>query len=347
MAYRLIYSEFWTDPKVMEELTPEDRYFYLFLLTNPATTSCGIYMITKKQIAFQLGYSTESVNSLMDRFEKQHKLIIYNTETRELAIRNWGKYNLSRGGKPVLDCISSELSKVKDKNLINYVRNNISNQAMSDLYLYYYDKDAYRERAVIGSGDNTDTDTYTDTDTNTSKNTNTSTSTSKDTNTSTSKDRNTRTDANARTYTNAGTDTNIVTDIPKNEAIDEISITEENTGKEEVHNHSLSLIMEYEKLTGQIGILNVAAVKLAVLQHGKDNVKKAINKALEKGKLNMSYVNGILRTWAKEGYPKEGEENAKRDPCKSDGTGKFTGIKPPEPRTLTEDEGKSIEEELL
>lgn len=49
-------------------------------------------------MAFDLGYSMESVNSLLDRFENHHKLVKYNPETRELAIINWGKYNLNRGG---------------------------------------------------------------------------------------------------------------------------------------------------------------------------------------------------------------------------------------------------------
>jgi DnaD/phage-associated family protein len=30
-----------------------------------------------------------------------------------------------------------------------------------------------------------------------------------------------------------------------------------------------------------------------------------VNKALEKDKFSMSYINGILKAWKKEGYPKE------------------------------------------
>ena len=125
MAYRLIYTDFWSDPRVMEEMSPEDKFFYLYILTNPNTTNCGIYMITRKQMALDLGYALETVNIFMDRFEKNYKLIAYNLQTRELAIKNWGKYNLSRGGKPVIDCLTSELSKVKDKALIKYIYKNI------------------------------------------------------------------------------------------------------------------------------------------------------------------------------------------------------------------------------
>ena len=51
--YRHVHVEFWKDPKVLEELTPEDKLFFIYLLTNPNTTPIGVYKITKKQIAFE------------------------------------------------------------------------------------------------------------------------------------------------------------------------------------------------------------------------------------------------------------------------------------------------------
>lgn len=133
--YRQIFIEFWKDPKVTEEMSAEDRYTLLYLLTNPHTTQIGIYQITKRQIAFDLGYSTESVGAIIERFEKLLGLIRYNPETRELAIKNWGKYNLKRGGKPVLDCIRKELEKVKDRTLIEYVAGSIPNETIKELFL--------------------------------------------------------------------------------------------------------------------------------------------------------------------------------------------------------------------
>lgn len=89
--YRIVRTDFWLNPIVSEEMTPEERYFYLYLLTNHHTTQCGIYQITKKQIAFDMGYSIEDVHSLMTRFIEHHDLIQYNPVTRELAIKNWWK----------------------------------------------------------------------------------------------------------------------------------------------------------------------------------------------------------------------------------------------------------------
>ncbi|MDZ5473554.1 DnaD domain protein [Bacillus sp. 31A1R] len=132
--YRMVRTGFWKNPIVMEEMTPEDRYFYLYLLTNPHTTQIGIYKITKKQMAFDLGYSLEKVHSLMERFSLHHKLIQYNPETRELAIKNWGKYNLGKGGKPVMDCIFSELKEVEDASLVEYVMESILKHDIRSLY---------------------------------------------------------------------------------------------------------------------------------------------------------------------------------------------------------------------
>lgn len=145
--FRKVYTEFWNDSRVVEEFTPEDKYFFLYLLTNPNSTQTGIYEITKKQMAFDIGYSRESINALLDRFQNHHKLIKYNPETRELAIKNWGKYNLQRGGKPMLDCITAELKEVKDKELIKYVAENVEKAEIKALYDMY--NDTYNDTCTI------------------------------------------------------------------------------------------------------------------------------------------------------------------------------------------------------
>jgi DnaD/phage-associated family protein len=135
--YRQVHTTFWQDPKILEEMTPEDKYFYLYLLTNPNTTQIGVYQITKKQMAFDLGYSTESINSLLDRFINNHGVIKYNESTRELAIINWGKYNLHKAGKPVIDCVKKELKEVKDLSLLPFISEKIKNQDVKNLYDSY------------------------------------------------------------------------------------------------------------------------------------------------------------------------------------------------------------------
>ncbi|MFL6557739.1 MAG: hypothetical protein ACJ8MO_16685 [Bacillus sp. (in: firmicutes)] len=50
-------------------------------------------------------------------------------------IKNWGKYNLDKGGKPFMDCISSELKDVEDLSLIQYVSKAIQKQEIRSLFL--------------------------------------------------------------------------------------------------------------------------------------------------------------------------------------------------------------------
>ncbi|MCH1624467.1 DnaD domain protein [Fredinandcohnia quinoae] len=143
--FRMVPTDFWMNPEISEEMSPEDKYFYLYLLTNPHTTQCGIYKITKKKMAFDLGYSIESVQALMNRFIEHFGLIRYNPETRELAIKNWGKYNLKRAGKPMINCILTELEEVEDLSHIQYVAGNIRNDDILEIYKSFCKKDVHNE----------------------------------------------------------------------------------------------------------------------------------------------------------------------------------------------------------
>ena len=137
--FRHIQTAFWKDPKIIEDMTPEDRLFFLYILTNPSTTQIGVYNITKKQMAFELGYSIEVINSLVNRFENQHNVIRYNEETREICIINWGKYNLNKGGKPIVDCVKKEVSQVKDKSLLKIIADKIEKHEIKDIFIQAYD----------------------------------------------------------------------------------------------------------------------------------------------------------------------------------------------------------------
>lgn len=135
--YRYIYTNFWEDPKVMDNFTPEDKYFYLYLLTNSHTTQIGVYKLSKKHMVFELGYTEESINSLIFRFVNYHKLIRYNEDTREIAIKNWAKFNLNNSGKPILDLIRKELELVEDISLLQFIAENIPNDAIRTIFIEY------------------------------------------------------------------------------------------------------------------------------------------------------------------------------------------------------------------
>lgn len=72
--------------------------------------------------------------------------------------------------------------------------------------------------------------------------------------------------------------------------------------KEEIK--SAADIMAYiKKISEKIVKISLSAIKAAVLIHGVENVKLAVDEAVEANKLRMNYINGILRNWQAEGYP--------------------------------------------
>lgn len=114
---RVVEPHFWIDGKI-EDFSPEERYFYLYLLTNPFTTQLGIYEISFKQAAFQLGYSVDKVSELIEKFENEYGVIIFSERTSEIALLNYLRHSIIKGGKPVYDCLVKEIKNVKNKELI-------------------------------------------------------------------------------------------------------------------------------------------------------------------------------------------------------------------------------------
>lgn len=110
--FRNVNMSFWTDPKVVDDYTPEDRYFMLYALTNNYTNIIGCYEISVKQISNDLGYTKDVVENLLKRFKEIHKTIDYDFDTKELLVVNWSKYNWS--SSPKLDSpLYTAIEKVK------------------------------------------------------------------------------------------------------------------------------------------------------------------------------------------------------------------------------------------
>lgn len=103
---------FWTDPKISDDFTPEDKYFYLYLLTNPHTNISGCYEISIRQMSIETGYSKDSIEKLLDRMEHVHQVICYANDSKELLILHWSKYNWSLSPK-VKKSIEDKMHSIK------------------------------------------------------------------------------------------------------------------------------------------------------------------------------------------------------------------------------------------
>ena len=128
-TFRKLQTAFWTDPFV-EDLTQEQKLFYLYLITNTKTSQSGIYEITKKYIAYETGFSPAQVNELLSFFERTDK-ISYSAETNEIAIINWSKFNYNKSHK-VLKCIYDDLQLIKSTDLIKKIYDEVYIQKLVD-----------------------------------------------------------------------------------------------------------------------------------------------------------------------------------------------------------------------
>lgn len=118
--YRNISTTFWTDSKVADDFTADDKYIYLYLFTNPHSNLCGCYEVSYKQIAYEAGISVDKAKKLIDRLQNEFDVIRYDGKTKEVLILNWHKYNWTKSEKfrkPLL----KEIEKVKSPSFREYL----------------------------------------------------------------------------------------------------------------------------------------------------------------------------------------------------------------------------------
>lgn len=137
--YRNVSTNFWSDAKVYDKFSPEDKYFMLYCLTNKFTNLCGCYEISKKQMVNDTGYNIETIDKLLERFEKQYDIVSYDNDTQELLIYNWHKYNWTKSNKldkPLLQEIEN-IKAIKFKTYLAKIYN--SRDTVSIPYQYPMD----------------------------------------------------------------------------------------------------------------------------------------------------------------------------------------------------------------
>ena len=151
--YRNISVNFWSDSKIDDEFTPEDKYFYLYLLTNPHTNICGCYEISMKQMERETGYNADTVTRLLKRMQEIHDVIRYSKNTREILVLHWYKYNWSKS-ENVRKAVSAVLEHIKNPSFKIYVIDRVS------IWYGYHIEPSVTDTV-------TETDTVTDTETET------------------------------------------------------------------------------------------------------------------------------------------------------------------------------------
>ena len=118
---RVVDTSLWSNVRLVNEFSAEDKYFMLYILTNQYVRQCGIYKLPKRIISFEMGYTVEAIECILDRFQNAYKIIAYDHGTNEIAILSYLKHAIVKGGKPVYDCLEKDYSDVVNKDLIGIV----------------------------------------------------------------------------------------------------------------------------------------------------------------------------------------------------------------------------------
>lgn len=136
-AYRQVHISFWQDPYI-EDLSPKEKYFYLYLMTNSRTKQCGCYEISMKLIKYETGLTQQEIDAYIEKLSAGKK-IGYDKENQEFLLLNWLKHNSFKSPK-VLACIEKELEFVKTQSFIDYIRMFVDGEIPIDSLSIDYEK---------------------------------------------------------------------------------------------------------------------------------------------------------------------------------------------------------------
>lgn len=119
--YRNVHISFWTDAKVADEMTPEDKYFFLYLLTNPHGNILGCYEFSFRQAEAETGYQKDTIRKLIDRMRNVHHVIDFDEDTREILVIHWYRYNWSASER-LKKSLYKTLGTVKTQHFRDYLQ---------------------------------------------------------------------------------------------------------------------------------------------------------------------------------------------------------------------------------
>lgn len=107
---RYIATSFWDDQWI-QNLSPQGKLLYLYLLTNPLTNISGIYKISMKRICFDTGFDLNTVKNHLQLFEDERKAFCIG---EYIAIPAWPKHQNWKEKTKIRDGIVSELQDLPE-----------------------------------------------------------------------------------------------------------------------------------------------------------------------------------------------------------------------------------------
>lgn len=116
MIFTKINRNYWQSD-IAIELTPEERYFHIYLLTNSNVNTLGCYHFSIKNMVRETGYNEETLEKMLLKMQYLG-IIKVDRKTCEVLLLDWGEDNWNR--KTVtLRAIKSGIKELKSEILLN------------------------------------------------------------------------------------------------------------------------------------------------------------------------------------------------------------------------------------
>ena len=121
MPKRMIDTDIWLDSKIVDKFTMQDIYTWLYLLTSPHSSLCGVIKCSITILSFETKMEKEELQKSLYRLQDKIGIIKYNPIEDEILILNWYKHNWTKSSK-LLDNIENSIKTIKTKEFLDYVR---------------------------------------------------------------------------------------------------------------------------------------------------------------------------------------------------------------------------------
>jgi len=112
---RSVSTAFWSDPFI-EDLTPNHKLLFLYLVTNEKTNMLGIYESSIKKISFETGLKKDDVLKGLKEFERVNKVKYINNYVILINFMKHQKFNTNMK-KSAIDIYNNLPKELKDSTI--------------------------------------------------------------------------------------------------------------------------------------------------------------------------------------------------------------------------------------
>lgn len=108
-------TAFWEDAWI-SELDATEKYFYIYLFTNPRSNIIGFFQLPERRICFDTGLSPEIVKTLLKKFQDDYKKIHYDHEwvfvKNKIKFQNLNNSKIKKGVLNIFNNINNDRFKI-------------------------------------------------------------------------------------------------------------------------------------------------------------------------------------------------------------------------------------------